>query len=441
MSNLEFTVPRLKLTDTAHGDDTPWRGNCVAHATTNINIATTIAGSTIDTVLLAAGDRLLVSGQTTATENGIYTIGAATTVRATDMPVGERVGGVQVRVERGTDPFSTWVCITPDAIVGTDNLVFDRAYSYTSSAVGNVKFGDGTNNTQTLIPFDMASDHEISVDAGTSIPGITAIKLNNTAGGNTAFSIGNSGITYLQTRAASINIWQHTIGTVNWSTLSTAAIYALGYQNGGTAFPIFINTSGAAVIQVQLATSTSNVNVTTGNVGINGIVTFGSYGSGTQTGTAAYELKVNASGVVKENIREYISVHNGTLLQIFSGAGSTIVSFSTVQSSSPACSLAASTITIIKTGTFRVTYDISLRNSSGATPASVRYIIFRGAGGIRGTYAFTSHQVSSTGYQTASCTTILPVTSGDTYTVRAQILSGTSLSSLSYGCRFTFEEI
>ena len=54
---------------------------CVVAATTNITLSGT---QTIDTVAVVAGDRVLVAGQTDATENGIYDAAASAWSRATD---------------------------------------------------------------------------------------------------------------------------------------------------------------------------------------------------------------------------------------------------------------------------------------------------------------------------------------------------------------------
>ncbi len=76
------------------------REPCLVVATSNI----TLSGlQTIDDVALAAGDRVLVTGQTDATENGIYTASSGTWNRAPDARSSRAITkGVTVRVQSGT---------------------------------------------------------------------------------------------------------------------------------------------------------------------------------------------------------------------------------------------------------------------------------------------------------------------------------------------------
>lgn len=58
--------------------------SCVCVATSNITVASTQNGSTVGGHVLADGERLLLVGQTDASENGIYVSGASSITRATD---------------------------------------------------------------------------------------------------------------------------------------------------------------------------------------------------------------------------------------------------------------------------------------------------------------------------------------------------------------------
>ena len=105
-----------------------WKNEVRAATTGNAPLASAYAnGATLDGVVLATGDRILLKDQTPASENGIYTVnvsGAPT--RATDADTGEELCGCAVFVSNGTTNVSTrWVCNTPGVIVpGTTALAF-----------------------------------------------------------------------------------------------------------------------------------------------------------------------------------------------------------------------------------------------------------------------------------------------------------------------------
>lgn len=88
----------------------------------------TLSGTqTIDGVVLAVGDRVLVTGQTTGSQNGIYVVAAAAWTRATDADsAAEVTAGMFVYVESGTTYQKTgWVLSTTGAItLGSTTLTF-----------------------------------------------------------------------------------------------------------------------------------------------------------------------------------------------------------------------------------------------------------------------------------------------------------------------------
>lgn len=104
-------------------------------STTNVTLAGG-APNSVDDVNLSSGDRVLVTGQTDAVENGIYivqTLGAGsngTWVRATDAnaATGELESGLIVQITEGTANGDTqWVLKTDNPIlVGTTELIFQR---------------------------------------------------------------------------------------------------------------------------------------------------------------------------------------------------------------------------------------------------------------------------------------------------------------------------
>jgi len=107
-------------------------------------------GDTIDGITLATGNRILLKDQTTATENGIYTVNASgAPTRAADFATSATVGGAYVFVQQGTLYADTGFVCTNDTgsdIVGTNNLAFVQF-----SSAGIITAGTGLTKTANVL--------------------------------------------------------------------------------------------------------------------------------------------------------------------------------------------------------------------------------------------------------------------------------------------------
>ena len=121
---------------------------------TNISISTNLeAGDVIDGVTLTAGMRVLVNGQTTQSENGIYVVqssGAA--LRATDFDTPTEISsGDFIFVSAGTLFGNTgWVQTNSPATIGTDAISFTQF-----SGAGTYTAGAGLTLTGTVFSADV----------------------------------------------------------------------------------------------------------------------------------------------------------------------------------------------------------------------------------------------------------------------------------------------
>lgn len=117
-------------------------------------------GDTIDGVVLATGDRILIKNQATASENGIYTVNASgAPTRATDFDSSAEVtSGAFVFVAEGTVNADTgWVLTTNDAItLGTTGLTFTQF-----SGAGTFIEGTGIDISGTTIAIDTANGYGV----------------------------------------------------------------------------------------------------------------------------------------------------------------------------------------------------------------------------------------------------------------------------------------
>lgn len=148
-------------------------------AKVSARVATTAAGTlasdfedgdTVDGVVLATGDRILLKNQASGIENGIYVVEASgAPTRSADMPAASSAAGASLFVDEGTANADTgWLCTNNPGsdVVGTDALVFAKFTESTSLATGappQIDIGDaGSAGVAT----DVArSDHEHALPA------------------------------------------------------------------------------------------------------------------------------------------------------------------------------------------------------------------------------------------------------------------------------------
>ena len=135
----------------------------------SVRVATIVAGTlatdfengdTIDGVVLATNDRILIKDQSTGSENGIYTVNASgAPTRATDFDEDAEVtaGAFTFVAEGTTNADSGWVLTTNDPIVvGTTSLAFAQF-----SGAGQITAGEGlikSGNTLNLRFSELTED-------------------------------------------------------------------------------------------------------------------------------------------------------------------------------------------------------------------------------------------------------------------------------------------
>ena len=129
------------------------------------------------------GDRVLLNGQTTASENGIWVVHTGLWTRPTDFDTGDEAAGASTWVNMGVTYGDTeWTCATdpPNDIIDTDNLAFVQTNAGSISAgVGLTKngstlnVGSGVVETRGGISFT-ADDIAVAPDGATlEVDGVT----------------------------------------------------------------------------------------------------------------------------------------------------------------------------------------------------------------------------------------------------------------------------
>lgn len=239
---------------------------------------------TIDSVTVVVGDRVLLSAQTAANENGIYvctTAGAtgvsAVLTRSADQQCIEQMHtGFYVTVGAGTlNAGSAYVLVEPlPAHLGIDNLVWASEV-----AAGAVSFS-GAASTANAIP--VFSDTAGNIKAANAAPvtlgqnlavtgtGVFSGALSSTAGNITSGSSGDAG-SFISFPATATN------GTFIFEALNAGGAFNTTLRNStmGQSSVLSFPDPGAATANVLLDTGAANIIAKQQFVGISNVLTFG----------------------------------------------------------------------------------------------------------------------------------------------------------------------
>ena len=194
-------------------------------STVNINVATALVNaSTIDGVVVATSDRVLLKNQSSASENGIYVVAASgAALRATDADNSSKVTtGMYVFVSQGTASSGTgFVLTTADPIVlGTTNLSFTAF-----SGAGQVIAGNGLSESGNILSINTA----VTADISTS----QTFTNKSISGGQITSAVANATLAANVTTNANLTGDVTSVG--NATTLTNAPVIAkvlTGYVSG-----------------------------------------------------------------------------------------------------------------------------------------------------------------------------------------------------------------
>jgi len=164
-----------------------WKAPVTAATTANITLSGT---QTVDTVVLVAGNTVLVKNQTTSSQNGIYTVNAGAWTYATGCTTWSQYVSALVFIEYGTQAGSAWYCTAqPGGTLGTTAMSwsnFSTAANYTAGTgltLAGYQFsitpvgtaGTYGSATQTPVFVTNASGQVTSVTNTTITPAIGSI--------------------------------------------------------------------------------------------------------------------------------------------------------------------------------------------------------------------------------------------------------------------------
>lgn len=185
-----------------------WKSAVRAATTTNGALATAYAnGQTIDGVVLATNDRILIKDQSTGAENGIYIVNASgAPTRATDADgSGELVSNATVLVSEGTvNADKSYTCSTNGAItVGT------TATTWVQFGGGGSSYTAGSGLSLASTTFNVVAGTGIAVGANVAIDTNVVVRKYAAAvgdGTSTAITVTHS----LNTRDVHVSVYNAT---------------------------------------------------------------------------------------------------------------------------------------------------------------------------------------------------------------------------------------
>lgn len=347
----------------------------------------TLSGlQTIDGESLFAGDRVLLTNQTNPIENGLWEVQSGSWTRPTDFNTGDTAGTAYVLITDGlTYAGSSYLCITPTAIIDTDPIYFTLFAAASSTTAANVGSGTGlifrdktgiTLNLRSLLASNHiavtnnTNDITIATDATSSNTASTIVARD--ASGN--FSAGT--ITANLTGSASNNVLK----------AGDTMTGALQLPAGTTALPSlkFTGSPTTGLSATSDILSFSNAGVESMNINASGVVTIDMF-------TTAGVLHNNSSGNLSSSLIVNADVDPAaaivdTKLATISTAGKVANSATTGTSSNTANTLVlrdntgsfaaqeVSVVDVIASGNIILTTDPSSSTAGNIIKGSNRFI-------------------------------------------------------------------
>lgn len=140
-----------------------------ARVRTSANVTISSPGATLDGVSMVSGDRVLLSGQTSLPENGIYIWNGAAVpmTRSLDASTFTELESAVISVEEGSSQGTQWRQTQVNGVIGTNDVLWTAfataAPSATETTAGIAELATqaetdaGTDDTKIVTPFKLAT--------------------------------------------------------------------------------------------------------------------------------------------------------------------------------------------------------------------------------------------------------------------------------------------
>jgi hypothetical protein len=296
-----------------------WKNSVKVATTANITLSGT---QTVDTILLVAGNRILVKNQTTSSQNGIYVVNASTWTRSTDMdqttPTNE-VNSAAVFVELGSQANTGWTQINQVTTLGTDPVDFTQF-----NGAAGIAAGTGLSKTGNTLSVLLGAGIAQLPTAEVGIDLYSTSGLILTTDGTTSSTLTNAQLALATiTQGSSSNFVKVTLDTKGRVT-----------GNSAVAQSDITGLLGTGSITNTMLANTAVANLTGSNTGDQTItLTGGVTGSGTGSFAATVVTNANLTGEVT-SVGNATTITNaaviGKVLTGYSSAAGTIASTDTI---------------------------------------------------------------------------------------------------------------
>lgn len=234
-----------------------WKQAVVAATTTNL--ATLSGLLTLDGITVAAGDRVLVKNQTTASQNGIYTAAAGAWTRAIDMDTSAEFPNATVYVSLGATLADTgWTQVNDAITVGTSPITFVQF-----SGSGTYTAGTGLTLT--------GNTFAISAPISTTLGG-TGLTTSGAANQILGVNSGATGLEYKTVASgAGVSVTQGAGLITIANTGVTSIVAGTGISISGATGAVTVNNTG--VTSVNAATTSAALTISGGPITTTGSIT------------------------------------------------------------------------------------------------------------------------------------------------------------------------
>jgi hypothetical protein len=271
-------------------------------STANVVIASALEnGDTIDGITLVTGDRILLKDQSTASQNGLYTVvasGAAS--RDTEYDTITELAGQLIVIQEGTSNADKIFLCTTDrsATLGSSTITFTRVEPTNSGTVTSVGLADAGSSEFTITNSPVTASGTINI----AVNSIAATKIGTGAVSNTEFGyldgVTSAIQTQIDTKAPTASPTFTTAVTLNATgelrLADTDSTHYVGFKS-----PATVTTNKVWVLPT--ADGSANQSIITdgsGNLSFATIATTLTYSSGTATGdnsTTAFTISSGRS--------------------------------------------------------------------------------------------------------------------------------------------------